>query len=195
MGNWELLAAYGARRGLNVLAVARRAKSAIAQAELERLRASNGYRIAWKDDKQTPRQLIKHFSEGGLVAALLDQDMAGRGTFSPFFGYPVKSNVSLIELAQRRDVHIASAFCIRRPDGTFFIEVESMSADLSAEAVFQLYHERLESIIHRYPEQWVWVHKRWRSMPDGSQLGRRDYLTYLQTLLREGSTHPSGLQS
>jgi lauroyl/myristoyl acyltransferase len=50
------------------------------------------------------------------------------------------------------------------------------------ESILNAYSELLQNVIKNHPEQWVWIHKRWRSRPDGSQLRTKEYISYLENL-------------
>jgi lauroyl/myristoyl acyltransferase len=53
---------------------------------------------------------------------------------------------------------------------------EEFPDDLSEDEILAMYNARLEALVRRFPGQWVWFHKRWRSRPDGTVLSTRQYL-------------------
>jgi Kdo2-lipid IVA lauroyltransferase/acyltransferase len=185
LGNWELLAAYVSSRGFNLAAIGQVPRKSALQPVLESLRTRNNVGTLWRSASGGAKAVIGHLKKGGLVAAVIDQDTRVDSVSAPFFGIPAKTPSAIISMALRLDLPITTAFSTRRPDGGFNIYFEEIVQRDSPEVVLAEYHRRLEALIRECPEQWVWFHKRWRTLPDGTTLSSRDYIAKLTAELRE----------
>lgn len=178
-GNWELMAATIAGFGREIVTVGRELRYAPLQRFIEQKRKKAGVRTIWRGGVTGQKELIRAIKTGNVVAALIDQDTRVHGESSHFFGHHVVTPSSIIEMAIRHQARIVTAFNYRRPDGRYTIEVEEISSLQDVMGIIDVYHERLEEVIRRYPEQWVWFHKRWRTLEDGRRLSTKEYLELL----------------
>ena len=183
-GNWDLLAAYGAERGFKLSTVGRPARSSLLQEFLSDIRAGYGVKSIWRGDQRSSRELLGELAQGHFIAAVIDQDTRVHSTFSSFFGLPARSPARLIELAPKYGAILVSAFIFRTGFNSYEIFVEKLPAGLSAGETLDEYHRRLEALIREHPEQWVWFHKRWRSLPSGERLSSKRYIEYLEQGLK-----------
>lgn len=181
-GNWDLLAAYCIARGAKVSTIGREARHPIVQGVLTWMREQYGIETIWRSDRSGLKRLISCFREKRVIAALIDQDTRVESIFVPFFGRPARTPSSLAALGKKFDAYFVTAFIVRTADDRFEITIEELPQDIPDEEMLTLYNSRLEAIIRKYPEQWVWFHKRWRSMPDGHTLSSSEYLKWLDTL-------------
>lgn len=197
-GNWELLAATAIARGVPLTLIAREAKRPEWQGVLRSIRERYGGSVIWRADRDGTVQVLKALTERRTIAALLDQDTEVRSILVPFFSIPVQVPSSLIEVAKRLKIPVVSAFCFRDERGGYRIEVTEFDLEQSVEAILLEYHRRLESLIRAHPEQWVWFHKRWRTLQDGKRLSSREYVEYLEGIVREreanGAARQDGIQ-
>ena len=84
----------------------------------------------------------------------------------PFFGRPAYTPVGAAELALRFDAAVLPTFIERLPDGSHRARIEpALTLDPDATAATAQMTERIEAQIRRVPEQWVWLHRRWRRQP------------------------------
>ena len=177
VGNWDLLGARIASSGIPLTVIGREARNPLFHRLLVWLRGRAGLNTIWRNEKGALKSLVRALSSPGIVAALIDQDTHVDSIMSPFFGVPVKTPSALIELALRLDCHIVSAFYLRQGCGSFKFEIRELydpaaKSELgssrteapTAESIARAYHAHLEEIICRYPDQWVWMHKRWRTL-------------------------------
>ena len=178
-GNWDLLGGYFASREIPVVTVGRYARSALVQHLLCELRSRLNIHTIWRDDPGGIREIIRTLKQGGIIAALIDQDTLVGSDFYPFFNRPAKTPVSLITLAIRTQSNIVVSFLERTKDG-FQVTLQEIPNSLPLSEIVQTYHTMLENQIRRDPSQWVWFHKRWRSSPDFGTLGTREYLSKLR---------------
>lgn len=194
LGVWDLLGAYTVSRGLTVATIGRAARSERLHSVLAKIRSGYGITTIWREDSRGIRAIVKHLRANGLIAALIDQDTRVSGTFSDFFGCPAFTPSSLIEIARRYDALIVTAFIVRREDGMHEVSVEPIGDAASLDEILSTYHTRLEALIRRYPTQWVWFHKRWRTSPSGERPSSAEYERRLRTEL-ETRTSRSNLSN
>ena len=175
IGNWELLARRLALLIQPNAVVARPNAQAWLNARMARLRAAGGVKTLWREDRSTGRELIGLFRQGGGLGILIDQDTRVQGVFAPFFGRPAHTPRAAADLALRFGAPVLVATSHRRGprpgDGheieVVEVEYEPAPADREAEVV------RLtaacvalqEKSIRSHPEEWVWMHRRWKTKP------------------------------
>lgn len=105
---------------------------------------------------------IRHLKEGGMATLLFDV-WAAEGTPIPFMGTPARTSLAAAEIATRTGALMVPYFATRRPDGlSFDLEVEAPIASDTPEAMMREATKRLESRIKSNPEQYFWVHRRWK---------------------------------
>lgn len=179
-GNWDLLAAYAIARGVEIATVGREARNPILQHLLRSIRDGYGIYTIWRSDKSGIKKLLSLLKGGKVVAALIDQDTRVESVPIPFFGESAKTPSSLIALGKRHNARFMTAFLFRTSSSTYEIFAEQLDDSLSTEEVLQTYNQRLESLIRRFPEQWVWFHKRWRTSADGVTKSSREYIAWLR---------------
>lgn len=115
------------------------------------------------------RQVMMALREGKIVALLGDQSGPRESVFVDFFGRPAATHRGPAAFSMRNDTPIIMVFLVRSGDGTYdaiFEEVDRSGLTGSAdENVLELTrrHTRvLEEYIRRYPDHWLWMHKRWK---------------------------------
>ena len=119
------------------------------------------------------KPLVRALSRGEVLIVLLDQNAGpGEGVFVPFFGRLACTYSSLARLSLMMDLPVIPAASIRQPDGSFQGTIRPpippMREVPSEEAVFRmttLYTEALEALVRPTPEQWIWMHRRWKTRP------------------------------
>ena len=179
-GNWDLLAAYACKIGLPLLTVGRKANNVLIQELLANIRKKYGIETIWRTSTFSSRKLIEGISSGRALAGLIDQDTKVDGTPVPFFGELATCPSALISLAKRRELPIITAFNFRVGSGRFQLFWKRLDSQLPVEQIILEYNQFLESLIRRFPDQWVWFHKRWRTRPDGYRLSGKEYLEKLE---------------
>ena len=107
-------------------------------------------------------EMLRHLKSGGMLGILPDQRM-NRGVPLPFFGVEAKTALSTAEMALKYQAVLIPTYAVRQPDGlSFQIVVDAPIPADTPEAMTQGLNDSLEAIIRRHPEQWLWVHRRWR---------------------------------
>jgi KDO2-lipid IV(A) lauroyltransferase len=175
IGNWELTCRLSRYVQPNA-AIAKRSWHPSLDAMAEQFRASNGVGTFWRDDTATGRKMLKLFKEGGALGILIDQDIRDvQSVFVPFFGRPAATPRAAADFALRFGAAALVVTCHRRgprPGDGHRLEVVEVPYDQAApdrEAeVVRLTAECAavqERAIRRHPEEWVWMHQRWKSTP------------------------------
>jgi len=101
--------------------------------------------------------------DGGHVAALIDQQVVGRGTWVPFFGSPAWTPTGAARLARLAGVPVGVVSCVRQASGRYRIRFGPLlRSDRDGGTVTQEVSRAIESVVRAHPEQWVWMHDRWR---------------------------------
>jgi KDO2-lipid IV(A) lauroyltransferase len=117
--------------------------------------------------------------KGEILGMLIDQDIDVEGVFVPFFGVPAHTPSGAAVFALRSGAAIVPLAIHLQPDGrhtiTVLPELERPPAELpEGERVLELTRrcsEALERLIRIYPQQWVWLHERWRKRPSSADGG------------------------
>jgi KDO2-lipid IV(A) lauroyltransferase len=164
-GNWELLAAAINCRGLGMRVVARALDEPELQDLLVAFRRRFGSESIERGRPGAARELLRALREGAL-GMLIDQDTRVDGVWVPFFGRPAYTPVGAAKVALRPGVAAVPTFIERRPDGThlarFLPPLDLPPDETEATAAMT---RAIEAQIRRRPEQWVWMHRRWRRQP------------------------------
>jgi KDO2-lipid IV(A) lauroyltransferase len=120
------------------------------------------------------RGILSALKEGRIVIALVDQDTGKDGVFTPFFGRSAWTQSGVARIAQKTGAPIVPAFMVRGADGRFEAHVEHPfevgGGKDPAAAVLEgvrRYTEAVESYVKAYPDQWMWMHERWKTRPKG----------------------------
>lgn len=165
-GNWELLAATINCRGLDMRVVARELAGEGYQRLLLELRSRFGTETITRGAGGAARKLLATLRGGGALGMLIDQDTEVDGVWVPFFGRPAYTPVAAALLAQRHRAVVIPAFIERTGDRShvarFHAPLELPDDPVAATAAM---HDCIEAQIRRVPEQWVWMHRRWRRQP------------------------------
>ena len=177
--NWELFALWTKLKGAKILPAGKQARSPVLQVLLSEMRERAHIETLWRADMASGRRILKALKHNCLVAALIDQDTNIAGEMVPFFGQPAYTPTGLIDLAKRADSSILTAFLLRTGHCSFEAHVEEIDSRLSTYEIALEYNRRLEKHIRQSPSQWVWFHKRWRTLEDGTRLSTKNYIAHL----------------
>ncbi|MDD5087530.1 MAG: lysophospholipid acyltransferase family protein [bacterium] len=168
LGNWELMGALCARLGYPVSFVVASQSNRRVEELIDRFRKSTGIEIIKRRD--AIRGVLSALKRGRLVAMLIDQDAHEDGTFAPFFGTPASTPRGPAVFHLRTGAPLIFARSVRLPGERYRIDIERFDAtgctdpdDLTARMT-----ARLEAAIHETPEQWFWMHRRWKTHPVAS---------------------------
>jgi KDO2-lipid IV(A) lauroyltransferase len=173
-GNWELLVYAHGMRGFPVAMVHRTIANPLIDEWMNALRARAGTRLVRKAHAATGVLRALHRRE--LLVLPFDQNSTrGLGVFVDFFGIPASTNAGIARVALRAGVPILPVFIVREGRAARHrVHVlpamhAERSGDLEADVVrvTQELSDVFEGMVRRHPEQWLWVHKRWKTRPLG----------------------------
>lgn len=170
-GNWELAGRLIGLVGLRTYAIARVLDNPRLERFLLRLRQGTGQEIiAKKDDFDRLTEVLR---AGGKVATLADQDAGPRGVFVDFFGRSASTHKAVALMAVEFDAPLL-VIGVPRTGEPFFYELVCEEvidprdfagrAD-AVRAMTERYTAALERLIRRHPEQYFWLHRRWKHQP------------------------------
>lgn len=186
-GNWELAGYAMGLFGFRTHAIARVLDNPHVERFALRFRQRTGQTIIAKNDDFA--RLTDAMESGGKVATLADQDAGRRGVFVDFFGRPASTHKAIALMAMEFDAvmvvigipRVRRADFPQRPDydpsaplaPMFYaircadvIDPRDYAADPNAvRAITQRYTSALERLIHEHPEQYFWLHRRWKHQP------------------------------
>lgn len=170
-GSWELLGAYLGLAGYPMDVVARELDSPAAEEFVRWARTRCGNRLVYKD--RSMRQLIKGLSDGRVAGLLIDQNVSVReGVFVYFFGELACTNKGPAMLASVSRAPVVPVFIVRENGRHRVVsgEVVEMAStgDREADALENTARmtKAVEDMVRSHPEQWFWVHRRWKTRPD-----------------------------
>ncbi len=170
-GHWELGSAAVSRcLALPLTLVARPLDNPHLERRLARLRARSSNVVVHRRHAVGP--ILRVLRAGRAVGLLIDQDARDEGVFVPFFGHPASTTPALALLALRSGAAIIPSFSVLRADGTCDVTFEApLAAAAGAERADDVRRitaacsASLERWVRRHPEQWLWMHRRWKSVP------------------------------
>ncbi len=173
LGNWEMVALLQGWVGLPMAMVTRPLDNPLLERMLARGRRRSGNEIVHK--RRAVRGILKALQDGWCVALLIDQDFPESDrVFVDFFGRPAATAPTLGLLALRTGAPIVPVLSTLMPDGRYRIRylprVEPPSTgdrDADVLGIMSRCTTLLESEIRRHPEQWLWMHRRWKSRARG----------------------------
>lgn len=160
-GNYEAARAALVARGFDVGGLYRPASNRFFNKHYAQTMLAYGGPVFEQGRKGTSG-FVRHLKKGGLLVLLFDQHVS-RGAHLSFMGKPAATALSAAQLALRYDALLVPFFATRRANGLDFdIEFESPIAHSDAKSMTCALNARLEARIHKTPEQWLWIHRRWK---------------------------------
>ena len=169
LGNWELAVEASVAHGVPLDIVAKRARNATADAGLAWYRRKVGCGVI--SETRSVREILQSIAGGRFVGFMIDQFMGPPiGLPVRFFGHTAGTTVSLALLTEKRDVPIVPAYAYRDETGRSRVAYEPALkfppfSDDKDERLFQktqFFNDYIERIIRKHPEQWLWLHRRWK---------------------------------
>lgn len=174
IGNWELLPACGAYvLKQPVTMVTKHLKPEWLHQFISKERESIGVKMAF--EPRTMQTVLRALHKNEIVGFVMDQYMgAPFAARVPFFGIPVGSQIALATIALRVGSPVVPASVYRTKDGKYIVEFEAempllnatSDRDESIIANTAKYVAKTEEWIRKNPEQWLWIHRRWKGKLD-----------------------------
>lgn len=165
-GNFELLPICAATFDLEVTALFRPPNNPyVAKRVLAARKTTMGQLVPSKTGAAAG--LARALSDGTSVGVLVDQKFH-RGRLGTFFGQPVRTNPLLPKLVRQFDCPVHPARCVRLPGNRFRLELEEAidlprdgEGKIDLDASTQMLNDVVERWVRDYPDQWMWLHRRW----------------------------------
>ncbi len=176
LGAWELSSFYHSLMGHPMGMVIRRLDNARVDVWVNAIRTLHGNRVLHKDD--FARGILKSMHRGETVGILMDTNMTPpQGIFVPFFGKDACTASGLARVAAHAGAAVLPGFLLwEAAERRYLLHfgpplelVQTGDAEADASANTSLFTATLEAWIRRYPEQWLWVHRRWKTRPAGEE--------------------------
>ncbi len=171
-GNWEWMAAlFPLQSHHPVHVVVRPLDSRFLDSMVEQLRMRTGNQAIPK--QKAMGQILRLLRAGEIVGILLDQNMAWQeGVFVDFFGEKACTNTGMALLALKTGTPVLPAFNIRQKDGRYRVVIEPeiplvRTGDKERDVTenTQRFTQIIERYVRNYPDQWLWLHQRWKTRP------------------------------
>ena len=170
-GNWELEAVAASLLIKPLVVIYRPLDSAVLDALVLRVRSATGNTPLAKD--RAMRSMLRSLKHNEMLGILIDQNVAWyEGVFVDYFGRPACTTDGLALLALHTEAPVLPAYMARRPDGRYRLvigpEVEvTRTGDREADVLANTrrFTTIIEETVRRYPDQWLWVHQRWKTRP------------------------------
>lgn len=173
-GSWEVFnllpPAFG--YGMNILV--RRIDNPLVENFVDKMRTRFG--SVTLDKTKSARTMFRVLENGELLGILADLNVQEKeGVFVDFFGIPASTTTSIAKLALKTNAIVLPAFAVWEEEKQKYVvylepPIEYKSNDNSPENIRDLTQaitKVVEKYVRKYPEQWLWVHKRWNTRPEG----------------------------
>jgi KDO2-lipid IV(A) lauroyltransferase len=176
LGAWELSSFYHSLMGYPMSLVIRRLDNPLVDAFVNRIRCLHGNSVIHKDD--FARGLLTSMKRGETVGILMDTNMTPpQGVFVPYFGVDACTASGLARVALHSGAAVLPGFLVweaaekkyvlRFGEELDLMQTGEIASDIIANTA--LFTATIEAYVRRYPEQWLWVHRRWKTRPEGEE--------------------------
>ena len=165
-GNWELLAFCSGLLVVPMSIIVKPLKNHAIDLQINEWRTMRGNKIIY--DWKALREGLRTLHNGELLTVLGDQSNAGGSFFAEFLGRRTTVFLGPAYLALKAGVPLFVAMCRRSGSGSYKVEIEEIdmtglgTAKTDAEELARRYTKAIERDIYRYPEEWLWLHNRWK---------------------------------
>lgn len=169
IGNWHLIGPVLVKMGYRVHIILKEQKNLLIERLIEKIIKDSSVDIIVRN--KSPRPILEALNKGEIVEFLVDQDGGRKGVFVDFFGRPASTFTGPVTLALRTGVPILFVYTVRLSENTHKIVIEppielintgNKEKDLNENV--GLITKRLEEVVRRYPDQWLWIHRRWQTV-------------------------------
>ncbi|HEX3660705.1 MAG TPA: lysophospholipid acyltransferase family protein [Acidobacteriaceae bacterium] len=174
LGAWELSSFWHSLMGHPMAMVIRRLDNPRVDRLVNEIRCLHGNRVVHKDD--FARGLLSAMRKGETVGILMDTNMTPpQGVFVPFFGTEACTASGLARVALRTGAAVLPGFLVwEKAEGRYVLHfgeeiplVRTGDDERDAAENTSRFTAAIEGFVRRYPDQWLWVHRRWKTRPAG----------------------------
>jgi len=166
IGNWERMAHYFSLNGITLSVIARDANDEVSNRVVNRTRRSQGFEVYGR--ATAARRVLRDLQQNRCVGILPDQN--AQEAFVPFFGMPAGTVLGPAMFHLHTNAPILTTFCIEQGDGSYEVMISRLNLpertgdrEADAVAIMARVNEAIEQAVREHPEQWLWLHDRWRS--------------------------------
>jgi len=166
-GNWEAPCRVLPMAGYGLAMITKKQRNTLFDDYTNAIRERQGATII--DMKSALKGVLKHTSHNDLIGILIDQNAGKKGVLVDFLGKPASNWKGTAKIALKYQIPIVPGFVIRSNDGSLIFRFEKMidpaglaDNDENMLLVIKMMNQALEKKIKQYPEQWFWLHKRWK---------------------------------
>lgn len=168
LGSWELMSASSLALNIKLNVITKKIKRKSLNAVWTKMRLAKGLRLI--SEEKSTFEILRAIRRQEVVGFILDQFMGPPvGTRVKFFGIETGAPAALALFADRTRAPVIPVYNVRLPNGKIrvvleepipFMEQGSIEKNISF--MTQVYTSKIEEIVKRYPEQWLWIHRRWK---------------------------------
>ena len=176
LGAWELSSFYHSLMEYPMAMVIRRLDNPLVDEFVNRIRCLHGNRVIHKDD--FARGLIASMRGGQTVGFLMDTNMTPpQGVFVPYFGVTACTASGMARVAAKTGAAVVPGFLLWEETekkyvlhfGEELAVVNTGDSEQDAVTNTSAFTAVIESYVRRYPDQWLWLHRRWKTRPAGEE--------------------------
>jgi len=173
LGNWELGAAAMAANGYRIHVVVARQSNPLVDDWINGIRRGKVASVIDRGSAGDIKRAFRALADNEFVAFVADQDARRHGAFVEFLGRPASTHKGPAQFAVRRNCPVVAGFTHRTGDsGRHRLEIVgpmwpdgSLDEDAAVAALMQRYTDALADAVRRYPADYLWAHRRWKSQP------------------------------
>lgn len=168
LGCWELMSGTCAFLDIPLHIITKKFKAKSLNQIWVDIRVKQGIKLI--SEEKSTFQILRALKDKGAVGFILDQFLGPPvGVKTKFFGIETGTPAALALFAERTGAPVVPVYNVRQPDGKIkiyfepaisFVEQGSVTQNISF--MTQVYTDKIEEIVRKYPEQWLWIHRRWK---------------------------------
>jgi len=167
LGNWEIGGLASTMAGYPLQSLARPIDNPWIDRYLKRFRTQTGQKMIPRD--RALGEMIRVLQRGGMLVVQVDQDARQVGVYVNFFGRPASTHRAPATLSLKYNAPIVLVNTYREKNLNYAVCAEPIYPDVFRElpdpvkALTQAYSDRFEDCVRQHPEQWFWMHDRWKT--------------------------------
>lgn len=175
-GSWEVFNLLPPAFGFDMNILVRRIDNPLVENFVDKMRTRFG--SVTLDKTKSARTMFRVLKKGQLLGILADLNVQEKeGVFVDFFGVPASTTTSIAKLALATNAAILPAFAVWEEEQKKYVvylepPIEYAAGDNSDENIREITQKitsTVEKYVRKYPEQWLWIHKRWNTRPNGEK--------------------------
>ena len=169
IGNFEMLGAVVSILGYPLNIMSRQTYLAELHEMLVKLRTSVGSKLIVRGEPDSARQILRALKKNESIGILIDQNIKSiPGIYANFLGRPAYTPLGLAAIAMKSGCSVVPGFIVRKKDNTHLLEflpevdiIKTGDHESDIKTNTERFNKIIGMFIQKYPEQWVWIHKRW----------------------------------